>query len=488
MHVPPRRTTEEMSRSPLAARSTSAARGAAATARSAPDRILLVELGAAPALVHDLRAALPVDWPVTVLPAAPPPPTSTLPPAAAAFLVVDAPAADQIAPWVPVLRRSEPELPFVVAAAAGAPQDLARMFEDGVADFVLHPFRRADVQARLLRLLGRQRTDPLVERLKAKLGVRRLVGQSPTFVAAVERIAPLAACDANVLITGETGTGKEVFARAIHHLSPRAGNAFVPVNCGAIPTELVENELFGHAAEAFTSAAHSRAGLIREAEGGTLFLDEIDALPAAAQVKLLRFLQEKEYRALGSTEVRRADVRLIAATNARVEEEVEHGRLRRDLYYRLNVLPLVLPPLRERGEDVLVLAQHFLARHAADAGRPVPQLTQGARQALLEHDWPGNARELEHAMERAVLLAGSGGRVGPAEMQLCGGGGKQTPLAPFKQAKDEAVARFEQRYLERLLLAWRGNISRAAAAAGKNRRAFFELIRKHHIDARRFRD
>lgn len=448
--------------------------------------VLLFEAGPAPALIRDLQAALATEWQVTVFPAGAPLPAA-LPAAAAAFLVFDLPATGRIGEWVSELRRREPELPLLAAAGEGAPGDLARLLEEGVADFVLHPFRPSDVQARLLRLLARRRPDPLVERLKAKLGLRRLVGQSDTFVAAVERIAPIAACDANVLITGETGTGKEVFARAIHHLSRRSGHPFTPVNCGAIPTELVENELFGHAAEAFTSAAHARSGLIRQAEGGTLFLDEIDALPLAAQVKLLRFLQEKEYRALGSTEVRHADVRLIAATNASVEEEVERGRLRRDLYYRLNVLPLVLPPLRERGEDVLLLAQHFLARHAAETGLPMPQLTPGARQALLEHDWPGNARELEHAMERAVLLAGTTGHVGPAEMLLRGSGGKRS-VAPFKQAKDEAVARFERRYLERMLLAWSGNISRAADAAGKNRRAFFELIRKHQIDVRRFRE
>jgi len=449
--------------------------------------IVVLTAETAPALARDLEAALGGLWPVTVRPADAVA-VAGLAAAAAAVVLVERPAGGRAGELLAELGRREPGLPVVIAAGEAAPDELARLLDAGAADFVVHPFRPCDLQARLLRLLGGRPPDPLVGRLKAKLGLRRLVGRSEAFTRAVERIEPLAACDANVLITGETGTGKEVFARAIHHLGRRADRPFVPVNCGAIPTELVENELFGHAAEAFTGAAQARRGLIREAEGGTLFLDEIDALHTAAQVKLLRFLQEKEYRALGSTEARRADLRLIAATNADVDAEVERGRLRRDLYYRLNVLPLALPPLRQRAEDVLLLAQHFLARHAAELERPRPALVPAARQALLEHDWPGNVRELEHVMERALLLAGPAARIERSAILLPARPGGERPPASFKQAKSEAVARFERRYLERLLLAWEGNISRAARAAGKNRRAFFELIRRHGIDARRFRE
>jgi DNA-binding NtrC family response regulator len=454
---------------------------------SSTARVLVIDLGSPGTLIRDLEAALRGRWEVISPAPAAAAPTIRLPSVlVAAFLVVDHPVPERIGEWAAELRRRRPEVPLLVAASEGAPNELARLQELGVSDFVLHPFRAADVHARVLRLPGTHGADALVERLKARLGLRRLVGHSAAFVAVVERIPPIAACDANVLITGETGTGKEVFARAIHHLSRRSGKPFVPVNCGALPLELVENELFGHTAEAFTGAAQARQGLIHEAEGGTLFLDEIDSLPAASQVKLLRLLQDKEYRALGSTQVRRADLRLIAATNARVEDEVERGRVRRDLYYRLAVLTISLPPLRERTEDVLLLSHHFLARHAAELGRPLPQRTPGARQALLAHDWPGNVRELEHVMQRALLLAADPQWIDLTEILLPATSGDRSPAGSFQQAKREAVDRFERRYIERLLLAHGGNISHAARAAGKNRRAFFELIRKHAIDARRF--
>ena len=450
-------------------------------------RVLVIDLSSASALRRELEAALRARW--EVVSSTPAEGASTIPlPSAvvAAFLVVDRPLAERIVEWASALRRRDRDLPVLIAAGEGTAGELARLQEHGVSDFVLHPFHPSDVHARILRLPGYPGGDPLVERLKAKLGLKRLIGQSAAFVEVVQRIAPIAECDANVLITGETGTGKEVFARAIHHLGRRSGKPFVPVNCGAIPLELVENELFGHSAEAFTGAAQARQGLIHEAEGGNAFSRRDRLPPAAAQVKLLRFLQEKEYRALGSTQVRRADLRLIAATNARIEDEVERGRLRRDLYYRLNVLPISLPPLRERAEDVLLLSHHFLARHAAELERPLPQLTPGARQALLEHDWPGNVRELEHVMERALFLTADPQWIDRTEILLPAPAANGNPAGSFQQAKKEAVARFERRYIEQLLLAYGGNISHAARAAGKNRRAFFELIRKHAIDARRF--
>ena len=207
-----------------------------------------------------------------------------------------------------------------------------------------------------------------------------------------------------MLVLGETGTGKEVVGRAIHYLSPRAGKPFVPVNCGAIPVELVENELFGHERGAFTGATGSRDGLIQEAEQGTLFLDEVNALPLMAQVKLLRFLQSKEYRALGSTKSMQGDVRIIAASNADLEAEVAAGTMRRDLYYRLNVVPIVLPPLRTRSTDIILLARHFLAQYAAKLNSPAVAFSPEAERKLLLYSWPGNVRELEHVIERVVVF------------------------------------------------------------------------------------
>ncbi len=377
-------------------------------------------------------------------------------------------------------------LPVLLAVEAREPRELEHLLEIGVVDFVTAPLRGADILPRLRRWIDpRGRRGGATWRRSEKPGMRRMIGDSEIFLAAIEKIPLMARCDATVLISGETGTGKEVCARAIHYLGPRAGRPFVPVNCGAIPLELIENELFGHERAAFTGAAGSRHGLIREAEGGTLFLDEVDALPSSAQVKLLRFLQEKEYRPLGSPRPRSADVRVVAATNTDVHKAVRRGELRQDLYYRLDVLPLALPPLRERREDILPLARHFMTEHAGRLGRPFPVLSPRTISALLAHDWPGNVRELEHVVERAVVLADRRSILRRKDVLLPPRGSR--PAETFQQAKARTVAVFERTYIEGLLVAHQGNVTHAARTASKNRRAFWELMRKHHIDAQRFR-
>ncbi len=320
-----------------------------------------------------------------------------------------------------------------------------------------------------LRLQRQVRESEIVtQALKEKLGLRQLIGESPAFLAEIRKIPVMARCDVSVLISGETGTGKEVCARAIHYLGPRAHNPFVPVNCGATPAELVENELFGHERGAFTDASTSQCGLIHEAEGGTLFLDEVDSLPALAQVKLLRFLQEKEYRRLGSTKTYQANVRIIVATNSDLEETVRTGKLRRDLYYRLNVLLLPLPPLRERREDIPLLARHFLAKYAAKFSKQVMDFSADAMPALMLYDWPGNVRELEHIVERAVVLSEQA-VIHKADIVLPH---IETPACQdsFQEAKAKVVAQFEKTYIQDLLRAHQGNITKAAQAAQKNRR------------------
>ncbi len=242
-------------------------------------------------------------------------------------------------------------------------------------------------------------------------------------------------------------------------------------------------------ASAYTGATAFQPGLIQEAEGGTLFLDEVDSLPLLAQVKLLRFLQEKEYRPLGAGRMLKADVRVVAAANADLEGAVEAGRLRQDLYYRLSVILLHLPALRERREDIPLLARHFLAKYAREMGQPVRGLSSGALQALLAHPWPGNVRELEHVVQRAVVLSQGQEEVGADHVVLPRSRRAEArPAAEgFQQAKARAVAEFEAAYIRDLLLLHQGNISRAAKSAEKNRRAFWELIRKHGIDAESFR-
>jgi len=314
---------------------------------------------------------------------------------------------------------------------------------------------------------------------------QEIVGESPSFCAETEKVPLIAEHDADVLISGETGTGKELFAQAIHYLSPRRKKAFVPVNCGCIPTELVENELFGHKSGAFTSASTSQAGLIHDADGGTLFLDEVATLPLSAQVKLLRFLQEREYRPLGSSQTVRADVRIIAATNTVMEKAIAEGTVRRDLYYRLNIIPIKLPPLRDRLEDIPVLARHFLAKYSARFRKQVSDLSSEAIRILMLHPWPGNVRELEHVIQRAIVLT-TKGIIEPSGIvlsELESTKGQES----FKEAKSRAVSQFERDYVMKLLAAYNGNISVAAKAAKKNRRAFWELIRRHQIDVQAFR-
>ena len=385
------------------------------------------------------------------------------------------------------LRRHSPDVPVIAVVDASEPALMLQLLRHGASDFITPPLKPIDVVPRVCRLLEqvRQQGGPM-HALKQTLGLKRLVGESPAFIAEINKFPIIARCDASVLILGETGTGKELCARAIHYVSPRAGKPFVPVNCGAIPVELVENELFGHEREAFTGAASSRPGLIHEADGGTLFMDEIDCLPLLAQVKLLRFLQDKVYRPLGSMKMRQADVRVMAATNIDLEEAVRAGKLRPDLYYRLNVIPLVLPPLRERREDIPLLARHFLARYANEFDKSINDFSLSAMQMLLMYEWPGNVRELEHVIERAIVMC---------EREVIGSEDIQLPRlepraseASFQEMKATMIAQFERTYINGLLRAHRGNISKAARAVRKDPRALRQLIRKHKIDVRVFKE
>jgi len=315
--------------------------------------------------------------------------------------------------------------------------------------------------------------------------LQQVVGERLPFLDEIKKIPTVAKCDANVLIGGETGTGKELCARAIHYLSPRASKPFIPFNCGAIPTDLMENELFGHVQGAFTGASTVQPGLIGAADSGTLFLDDIDCLPAASQAKFLRFLQEKEYRQLGSAKTVKADVRVIAATNSDLEAAVDEGKLRQDLYYRLNVIPITLPALRNRREDIPFLAGHFLNKFVSEFDKQLTGFAPEAMQNLMIYDWPGNVRELEHVVERAVLFSES---TIIQESDIILPKPKSSACkASFKEAKAISVNQFEKNYLKSILLAYKGNITKSAEAAQKNRRAFWQLIRKHQIDVQAFK-
>jgi DNA-binding NtrC family response regulator len=335
-------------------------------------------------------------------------------------------------------------------------------------------------------------TERAIERLRAAQALSRFIGEAPCFVEVISRLPLLARSDASVVILGETGTGKELVARALHYLGPRAERPFVPVNCGSIPDNLLEDELFGHERGAFTDARQRRQGLVVQADGGTLFLDEVDSLTPRAQVTLLRVLQDRTVRALGAERFRTVNVRFVAASHADLMQQVTRGTFRSDLYYRLCVLHTSLPPLRERGNDVLMLANHFLLRYTPE-GVKRPRLTAEAEDALRRYPWPGTVRELENAVQRAVaLLDGresiSAADLGLAPIQGPGTTGSFAALAnrPFVEAKRAVVTEFEREYLLQLMQASAGNVTRAARWARKERRDLGRLLRKHQINPRGF--
>ena len=378
------------------------------------------------------------------------------------------------------LQRAFPHCPVLVTTTHPDTFDFFRLLEMGVSDFLLPPLRRSELLPRIIRQARvTRRGDALVQKLKENIGLKQIIGESPAFLDKVRCVPRFARCDATLLISGESGTGKELFARAIHYLSPRADRPFVPVNCGALPENLVESEIFGHKRGAFTGAASDQAGLIREAEGGTLFLDEIDTLTPTAQVKLLRFLQDGEYHPVGSPQILHANIRVVAAGNADFSQIVREGKFREDLFYRLNVLALTLPALRERRGDILLLAHDFLEKHAALAEARSKNLSLAALNRLLSHSWPGNVRELQNVLTRAIVLSDHDS-IEPSDLDLPEDGPAAEEQS-FRAMKSHAVQRFEHDFLATVLRAHDGNITRAASAVKKNRRAFWELLRKHGL-------
>ena len=309
-----------------------------------------------------------------------------------------------------------------------------------------------------------------------KFGLEQFIGKSPAFLAEFNKIPATARCLATVLILGETGTGKEMCARAIHSRSSRSKHPFIPVNCGAFPSDLIENELFGHAAGAFTSATHASRGLVQAANRGTLFLDEIDALPLPAQVKLLRFLQDKEFRPVGASNPGTADVRIIVASNTDLHEEMRMKRFRPDLYYRVNVIVFNLPKLRERAEDIPLLIHHFIDEFTTKAGKAAKMLTPAALKKLLHYQWPGNVRELQKVIERAVVMSGQ--ELLDENDMVLSESVASSSSSTFQALKAFAIAEFEQQFLKQLLSANEGNVSKAAKSGGMHRKSLQRLIRK----------
>ncbi|MCJ7603253.1 MAG: sigma-54 dependent transcriptional regulator [Desulfobulbaceae bacterium] len=317
-----------------------------------------------------------------------------------------------------------------------------------------------------------------------------MIGNSPPFLHVLRQIKKIARYEAPVLIEGETGTGKEVAARAIHYLSERRDYPFIPVNCGAIPDNLLENELFGHEKGAFTDAKTGQEGLIRQAEGGTLFLDEVEVFSPKGQIVLLRFLQDQQYRPLGSSLTRRADVRIIAASNVTLSDMTDKGAFRQDLLYRLNIMLLKMPSLSQRTGDIEMLAKHFLDRYKLQYGLPGKVLHPETIQWMLSYHWPGNVRELKNMILRELLLT-NGPSIKLKKSDLVYKDRRKNMLfdrrnnlfadVSFNEAKTQIISQFEKKYLEWLINETNGNVTQAAKLAGKERRAFGKLLKKYGI-------
>jgi len=328
--------------------------------------------------------------------------------------------------------------------------------------------------------------ESTVSRLRGKNALDKLVGRAPLFLHAISQLESIAGSEAPVLISGETGTGKDLVARVIHYLGRRAAFPFVAVNCGSLVDTLLEDELFGHERGAFTDARERRPGLAAQAEKGTLFLDEVDTLTPRGQVTLLRLLHDRTFRPLGSAGERGANVRFVAATNVSLEDMVRLGSFRSDLYYRLRVFSISLPPLRDRPEDVPELVAHFLRVHARQ-GRENLTLSETAWARLIAYDWPGNVRELENAILRAVHTV-VGDIIDVEDLALAErapgiavGGAATRGLGSFRDWKRRAIETFERDYLRRLMTEHRGNVTHAARSAGKDRRDFGKLLKKHGL-------
>ena len=387
------------------------------------------------------------------------------------------------------IKARRPQVEVVMMTGYGGVQDAVEAIKRGAYDFLSKPFESMEAaeltvrRAAELRRLER-RVNQLEREMKLK-GGRSIVGQSSAMQRVLELVQGVAASPATVLVTGESGTGKEMIARAIHEASPRAKRPLITINCSALSEGLLESELFGHKKGAFTDARRDNPGLFVAADGGTLFLDEIGDMALSTQVKLLRALQEGEVRPVGTQQTVTVDVRVIAATHRDLEAEARRGTFREDLYYRLDVVRIELPPLRERGEDIALLAHHLLRKQARRMDKEFTAISPEALAALLRHPWPGNVRQLENAIEQAVVLA-PGPTLNLADLpsefaQTSAPTALDLVDLPFAEAKTTAVDRFERAYLTQIL-SRHDSVSAAARAAGLDRSNFRRLLKRHGLE------
>jgi two-component system response regulator GlrR len=355
----------------------------------------------------------------------------------------------------------------------------------GAYGYLTKPFDTRDLLFHIEKALEKRRLASEIQRLRGlledKYDFANIVAKSDKMHRILETVARIAPTDSTVYLHGESGTGKEVIAKAIHLGSPRKDKSFVAINCAALPESLLESELFGHEKGAFTGAVRSTKGLFTQAHEGTIFLDEIGDMPLAIQAKLLRALEERQFYPIGSEKPVRVDVRLIVATKRDLEQDVKSGLFREDLFYRIHVIPIYLPPLKERKEDIPHLVDHFLRKTSEQMKKDVKGLTPQAMQKLMLHDWPGNVRELENTIEYAVVMTQQDMITEELILQTKTGG--EESLKPLKEAKDA----FERSYLTHLLQVCQGNVSKAAKLAGKYRADFYDLLKKHDIKTQDFK-
>ena len=389
----------------------------------------------------------------------------------------------------------------VLMTAYGTIESAIEATRKGAFDYITKPFRKERIlqvveQAMKWRTLH-QENQFLREKLEGKSRFPTLIGSSQAMKALHLQIDRVAQTSATVLITGESGTGKELVARAVHVHSPRKDKPFIPINCSTIPEPMIESELFGHLRGSFTGALRDKKGLVEEAHQGTLFLDEAGDLSLPMQVKLLRLLQEGEYKAVGANAIRKVDIRFIAATNQNLQDKIKKGEFREDLFYRLNVFNIHLTPLRERAEDIPLLCRHFLQKYCLLHSKKVSRFSSQVMAHLLGQEWPGNVRQLENTIERGVIMAAG------EELQLadilamapeqvpCATGsfetGEEIFALPFKEAKDRLIEEFETHYLTKILARHSGNVSQAARESGVKRQYLHRLIRDNKLDSRSFK-
>ncbi|HUT34910.1 MAG TPA: sigma-54 dependent transcriptional regulator [Planctomycetota bacterium] len=394
-------------------------------------------------------------------------------------------------------RERSPQTSVVMITAHGSLESAIEAMRLGASDYVTKPFKAEEFCLVIDKVFGQRRLLDEIAQLRRELAGRyrfeSMISQDPKMRDIFATIARVAATDATVLITGDTGTGKELVARAIHFNSTRRDMPFMAINCGAFPETLLESELFGHEEGAFTGAVAVKPGIFEVADGGSLLLDEIGNISTAMQVKLLRVLETMEFKRLGGVETRTCDVRILAATHMDLAAAVEAGTFRRDLFYRVNVVPIVLPPLRERVADIPLLVEHFMRRHGPKINPAIQDISRPAMRKLLRHPWPGNIRQLEHIIQRALILA-DGDTLLPEHLPvedaaLPGDNGelKFNGQLPLEQVRNGLIEQLERAYLDQVLRLHRGSVRRTACHAGLSERSIYEKLKKYRMDRRAYK-